>query len=56
MTTPEIRKAIARKQSSEEVAHMAIELGMRTLYQDGIAKIFKGDIDILQLQKVTMFE
>ena len=56
VTTPEIRKAIARKQSSEEVAHMAIELGMRTLYQDGIAKIFKGDIDILQLQKVTMFE
>lgn len=56
VTTPEIRKAIARKQPSEEVAHMAIEQGMRTLYQDGIAKIFKGDIDILQLQKVTMSE
>jgi type II secretory ATPase GspE/PulE/Tfp pilus assembly ATPase PilB-like protein len=56
VTTPEIRKAISRKQPSEEVAHMAIEQGMRTLYQDGIAKIFKGDIDILQLQKVTMSE
>jgi type II secretory ATPase GspE/PulE/Tfp pilus assembly ATPase PilB-like protein len=56
VATPEIRKAIARKQPSEEVAHMAIEQGMRTLYQDGIAKIFKGDIDILQLQKVTTSE
>jgi type II secretory ATPase GspE/PulE/Tfp pilus assembly ATPase PilB-like protein len=56
VATPEIRKAIARKHSSEEVALMAIEQGMRTLYQDGIAKIFKGDIDILQLQKVTTSE
>lgn len=56
VATPEIRKAISRKQPSEEVAGMAIEQGMRTLYQDGIAKIFKGDIDILQLQKVTTSE
>ncbi len=56
VATPEIRKAIARKLPSEEVARMAIEQGMRTLYQDGIAKIFKGDIDILQLQKVTTSE
>ncbi len=56
VATPEIRKAIARKQPSEEVARLAIEQGMRTLYQDGIAKIFKGDIDILQLQKVTTSE
>jgi type II secretory ATPase GspE/PulE/Tfp pilus assembly ATPase PilB-like protein len=56
VATPEIRKAIARKQSSEEVALMGIKHGMRTLYQDGIAKIFKGDIDILQLQKVTSSE
>jgi type II secretory ATPase GspE/PulE/Tfp pilus assembly ATPase PilB-like protein len=56
VATPEIRKAIARKHPSEEVARMAIEQGMRTLYQDGIAKIFKGDIDILQLQKVTTSE
>lgn len=56
VATPEIRKAISRKQPSEEVARMAVEQGMRTLYQDGIAKIFKGDIDILQLQKVTTSE
>ncbi len=56
VATPDIRKAIARRLPSEEVARMAIEQGMRTLYQDGIAKIFKGDIDILQLQKVTTSE
>jgi type II secretory ATPase GspE/PulE/Tfp pilus assembly ATPase PilB-like protein len=56
VATPEIRKAISRKQTAEEIAGMAIEQGMRTLYQDGIAKIFKGDIDILQLQKVTTSE
>jgi hypothetical protein len=32
---------------------MALASGMRTLVQDGIAKIFRGDLDILQLQKVT---
>lgn len=56
VATPEIRKAIVRKKPAEEIAGMAIELGMRTLYQDGIAKIFKGDIDVLQLQKVTAAE
>jgi type II secretory ATPase GspE/PulE/Tfp pilus assembly ATPase PilB-like protein len=56
VATPEIRKAISRRLTAEEIAHMAIEQGMRTLYQDGIAKIFKGDIDILQLQKVTLAE
>ena len=56
VATPEIRKAISRRLNADEIAEMAIEQGMRTLYQDGIAKIFKGDIDILQLQKVTLTE
>lgn len=54
--TPAVRKAIVRKLSAEEIARIAVEQGMRTLYQDGIAKILKGDIDILQLQKVTVAE
>jgi len=56
VATPEVRKAVARKKTAEEIAALAIEHGMRTLYQDGIAKIFKGDIDIFQLQKVTVAE
>lgn len=56
VATPEVRKAILRKKSAEEITQLAIEQGMRTLYQDGIAKIFKGDMDVLQLQKVTMAE
>ncbi len=51
--TPEIRKAIARRTPADEIKKMAMAVGMRTLYQDGIAKIFRGDMDILQLQKVT---
>ncbi|MDY0275641.1 MAG: ATPase, T2SS/T4P/T4SS family [Desulfomicrobium sp.] len=54
VATPEIRKAIVQKQSAEAIATLAIEQGMRTLYQDGIAKVIKGDIDIFQLQKVTV--
>ena len=56
VATPEVRKAVSRRMTADEIAEMAIEQGMRTLYQDGIAKIFKGDIDILQLQKVTLAE
>ncbi|NLW82001.1 MAG: Flp pilus assembly complex ATPase component TadA [Desulfovibrionales bacterium] len=54
VTTPEIRKAIMRKQPAEDIERLAVEQGMRTLYQDGIAKIFQGDIDTWQLQKVTV--
>ncbi|BDV02049.1 general secretory pathway protein GspE [Thermodesulfomicrobium sp. WS] len=51
--TPEIRRAIARRVPTDEIKQMALASGMRTLFQDGIAKIFRGDLDILQLQKVT---
>ncbi|MEJ5242506.1 MAG: GspE/PulE family protein [Desulfomicrobiaceae bacterium] len=51
--TPEIRRAIARRVPTDEIKQMALASGMRTLFQDGIAKIFRGDFDILQLQKVT---
>jgi len=54
VATPEVRKAISRNRTADEIAGLAVSQGMRTLYQDGIAKIFKGDIDILQLQKVTV--
>lgn len=53
VATPEVRQAIVRKQPAEEIAALAKKQGMRTLYQDGIAKVLKGDIDIYQLQKVT---
>lgn len=56
VATPEIRSAIIRRKPVEEIATLAMEQGMRTLYQDGISKILKGDVDILQLQKVTAAE
>ncbi|NCD25242.1 MAG: general secretion pathway protein GspE, partial [Deltaproteobacteria bacterium] len=53
VATPEVRRAIVRRQPAEEIGRLAAEQGMRTLHQDGIYKIFKGDIDIFQLQKTT---
>lgn len=54
VATPEVRRAIVRRQPAEEIGRLAAEQGMRTLHQDGIYKIFKGDIDIFQLQKTTI--
>lgn len=54
VATPEVRRAIVRRQPAEEIERLAIDQGMRTLHQDGIHKIFKGDIDIHQLQKATV--
>lgn len=51
--TAEIRKAIVHRAPADEIRQMALASGMRTLFQDGISKIFRGDVDILQLQKVT---
>lgn len=38
----EIRKMVDAKKSADEVKHKAIELGMKTLMQDGLEKIQKG--------------
>lgn len=54
VATPEIRRAVVRRQPAEEIGRLAMAQGMRTLHQDGIFKIFKGDIDIFQLQKATV--
>ncbi len=54
VATPDVRRAIVRRQPAEEIARLAMDQGMRTLHQDGIYKIFKGDIDIYQLQKATI--
>ncbi len=54
VATAEVRRTIVRRQPAEEIGRLAVDQGMRTLHQDGIHKIFKGDIDIHQLQKATV--
>jgi len=48
-----IKRLVAKKATVEEIRDTAIEEGMRTLVQDGAAKILKGDTDLKQLHRVA---
>ena len=48
-----IKQIIARKGLVEEARKEAVREGMRTLMQDGISKIVKGDTDMVQLHHVA---
>lgn len=51
--TETARRIILKKGSVEEIRNQAVKDGMRTLIQDGIAKIIQGDIDLKQLHRVA---
>ncbi|ETR74587.1 MAG: phytochrome sensor protein [Candidatus Magnetoglobus multicellularis str. Araruama] len=51
--TDEVKHSIAMKKSVEEIRKAGLKAGMRTLQQDGVAKIIKGDTDLVQLHRVT---
>lgn len=48
-----IKRLISKKAAVEEIRNTAVEEGMRTLIQDGAAKILKGDTDLKQLHRVA---
>lgn len=52
--TDEIKKLIQNSSPVEVIRNQAIKDGMNTLKQDGIAKIFSGYCDLLQIRKVCM--
>jgi type II secretory ATPase GspE/PulE/Tfp pilus assembly ATPase PilB-like protein/putative methionine-R-sulfoxide reductase with GAF domain len=52
--TDEMKATIQRKASVEEMRNQAVKDGMRTLYQDGIMKILKGDTDHKQVRSVCI--
>ncbi len=54
MGSDEIKRLIQSKASVEDIRNQAIAEGMTTLKQDGIAKIFAGHTDMLQVRKVTI--
>ena len=54
--TPALRELIYRKATASELKRQALADGMRTLLQDGIHKILKGDIDFKQLRQITVDE
>ncbi|TDF37653.1 GspE/PulE family protein [Alteromonadaceae bacterium M269] len=51
--TPELRSLIYKEAAVSEMKQQAMTDGMRTLIQDGIYKVLKGDTDIKQLQTIS---
>ncbi len=52
LNTDEVRTAIQRKQTVDELWVIALKQGMRTLKQDGIEKVIKGATDLDQILAV----
>ena len=50
--TPELRSLVYKEASVSEMKKQATQDGMRTLVQDAIFKVIKGDTDIPQVQIV----
>lgn len=51
--TPELRALVYKESSVSDMASQATQDGMRTLVQDGIYKVLKGDTDIAQVQIIS---
>ncbi|MDD5136188.1 MAG: type II/IV secretion system protein, partial [Candidatus Omnitrophica bacterium] len=56
LVNEEIRELIIRKTSSDVIKKKAIELGMRTLLQDGWEKIRAGVTTVEEIMRVTQLE
>jgi type II secretory ATPase GspE/PulE/Tfp pilus assembly ATPase PilB-like protein len=52
--TDEMKKLIQNSSPMEVIRNQAIKDGMKTLKQDGIAKIFSGHCDLIQIRKVCI--
>jgi type II secretory ATPase GspE/PulE/Tfp pilus assembly ATPase PilB-like protein len=44
---------VLRKASSHEIRQLAMEKGMRTLYQDGMLKVALGITTVEEVERVT---
>ncbi len=49
----DIKKLIATKGTAETIRNTAMAEGMRTLVQDGVVKVLRGQMDLSQLFRVT---
>jgi type II secretory ATPase GspE/PulE/Tfp pilus assembly ATPase PilB-like protein len=54
MGTDEMKKLIQSKAQMEDIRKQAISDGMTTLKQDGIQKVFGGNVDLMQVRKVCI--
>jgi len=53
VATPAMRALVSRKATVTEIRELAIAEGMKTLTQDGVLKLMKGQSDFAQLMRVT---
>lgn len=51
--TEQIREMVTARASSQQIKQKAIEAGMKTLRQDGIAKVLSGTTTITEVMRVT---
>ncbi|MCB0330534.1 MAG: type II secretion system protein GspE, partial [Bdellovibrionales bacterium] len=53
VATPAIKTLIYKRATATEIKNQAIQDGMRTLMQDGIQKMIRGQTDFSQIRKVA---
>jgi general secretion pathway protein E len=51
--TDSIRRLIMQKATSGEIHDMAVQQGMRTMYQDGLIKCLQGVTTLEEVLRVT---
>ena len=51
--TPALRSLVYKEAPVSQLKSQAMDDGMRTLIQDGILKVIKGDTDIAQIQMLA---
>lgn len=54
LASPELKVGIKRRLMAEELRDLAMQAGMRTLRQDGIAKVIQGHTDMDQIARVCI--
>ena len=52
--TPEIKKLIKKRATSEDLLKVSVNQGMTTLKQDGIMKAFLGSTDMSEVRRVCI--
>ena len=53
---PEIKDLIVQRSNATEIKRVGMQVGMRTLRQDGIEKIFKGVTTTSEVLRVTQLD
>ena len=51
--TPDVKRLIKKKASTEELFEQAFKDGMTTLKQDGVRKVFMGYTDFMEVRRVV---